>query len=234
MFSQSSRYLLLFAICVFILTISSQSYGLEVPTIIEPIDNAIVSRAQSTFRWQPLESGQWCQIQIARDYLFTDLLADQDNLYGTEWTYEPLPQDGNTYYWRIRAKQMQDQEGEVEGEPSEGEGEPQIEGEPAEGEFIEAEGEPAEGETIVEGEGEVMLEGEGAGEGEANTEGESMSEGEAETVEGETAEGEGEAGGKADSCGCSATSSTKTLLGDWLMIGLALIALAVLRSKMER
>ena len=220
MFPHSSKYLLPFAISMFVLITSRQSYGLQVPTLIEPIDDAIVSGTQFTVRWQPLESGQWCQIQIARDSLFTDLLADQDNLYGTEWTYEPLPQDGNTYYWRIRAKQMQNQEGEVEGERLEGEGEPQIEGEPAEGEF-----------TGDEGEGEVLPEGEN--EGEAPTEGESTFEGEPETTEGETTEGEGEAGGKIDSCGCAAAPSAKSLLGDWLLMGLALMVFASLNPKMK-
>ena len=222
MFLQLSRPLFRLAIGMFALITSMQSYGLDVPTLIEPVDDAIISETQFTVRWQPLEAGQWCQIQIARDSVFTDLLADQDNLYGTEWTYEPLPQDGSIYYWRIRAKKMQDPEGEVEGEPSEGEGEPPIDGEPAEGEI-----------NGDEGEGEVLPEGEGESEGEAPNEGELALEGESEPLEGETIEGEGEDGGQADSCGCSAASSTKNLLGDWLMIGLVLMVLASLSPEIK-
>ena len=148
-------------------------------------------------------------------------------------------------------------EGEVpfegEGEtPAEGEGEVPVEGEgemPVEGEgeaLSEGEGEFApegeapiegEGETSIEDEGEVALEGEGEilpeGEGETTLEGEA-------TVEGETlAEGEGEDEGEGEiedeSCGCCASSSKSldTLLGDWLMIGLALMALAVVSHRIK-
>ena len=79
-----------------------------------------------------------------------------------------------------------------------------------------------------EGEGEILLEGEGEvlpeGEGEVLTEGEGevLSEGEGEVL----SEGEGE--GEGEACGCCSASSksAKTLLGDWLLVGLALMALA--------
>jgi|GEM_PF-2150024 len=94
---------------------------------------------------------------------------------------------------------------------SEGEGESQTEGEvPVEG----------EGEAPAEGEGETLIEGEG----EAQVE-----------YEGETpAEGEGEEGGKEDSCGCYDAPSTKALLGDWLLMGLALMVFASLNPKMKQ
>jgi|GEM_PF-1427494 len=151
---------------------------------------------------------------------------------------------------------------EGEGEtPTEGEGEIASEGEgetPTEGEGetpTEGEGEIAsegEGETLPEGEGEVPAEGEGEvlpegegetppeGEGELSAEGEGeiLPEGEGEILpegegEGEmTFEGEGE--DESDACGCCNSSSTKTLLGDWLMIGLAFMMLAAFGSKSKR
>ena len=85
-----------------------------------------------------------------------------------------------------------------------------------------------EGETPPEGEGELSAEGEGEilpeGEGEILPEGE----GEGEM----TFEGEGE--DESDACGCCNSSSTKTLLGDWLMIGLAFMMLAAFGSKSKR
>lgn len=93
----------------------------------------------------------------------------------------------------------------------------------------EGEGETqTEGETPVEGEGEAP----GEGEGEAPVEGE----GEAQVeYEGETpVEGEGEGAGEEDSCGCYAAPSTKALLGDWLLMGLALMVLASLSTKMKQ
>lgn len=97
-------------------------------------------------------------------------------------------------------------EGELEGEATEGEGEMPNEG---------------EGETTLEGEGEALPEGESLPEGE----GERPAEGEGET----TLEGEGEE----ESGGCFGTSSTKNLLSDWFLIGLALATLAAARPFMK-
>ena len=139
-------------------------------------------------------------------------------------------------------------EGEVlpEGEGEilpEGEGEVLPEGE---GEVLpEGEGEvmpEGEGEIVAEGEGEVLPEGEGEvlpeGEGEVLPEGEGevLPEGEGEIV----AEGEGEVlpegEGEDQACGCCrATGKTlsprelfERTLGDWLLIGVSLLALTVL------
>lgn len=113
-----------------------------------------------------------------------------------------------------------------------------------EGEILE-EGEVApegEGESLIEGEGEIQPEGEG--ETPVEGEGEMLPEGEGEVpVEGEgepTLEGEGEpmveGEGEDDTCGCcnSSSKSLDTLLGDWLMISLALMALTALSIKRER
>ncbi len=160
-----------------------------------------------------------------------------------------------------------DSEGEIEGEPVEGEvvgegessegemegeliveGEIVIEGELAEGEPVEGEGEgelPAEGEgePPLEGEGEATAEGEGEGEGEPVegegeivTEGETIQEGEGEVIEGEIVEGEGETEGENGTFGCCGSTgkslSPKDLfdrtLGDWLVIGMTLMALTAL------
>ncbi len=123
------------------------------------------------------------------------------------------------------------------------EGEMPIEGEtPSEGE-VSGEGEvPAEGEgeTLVEGEGELIPEGEGEimeGEGEIPSEGEGESiEGEGEVIpegEGEI-QNEGEGEGTTGGC-CSSTNKTLSpkdlfnrTLGDWLVIGMTLMALTAL------
>ena len=153
---------------------------------------------------------------------------------------------------------MPEGEGEIipEGEGEvlpEGEGEilPEGEGEvlpEGEGEVLpEGEGEilpEGEGEVLPEGEGEILPEGEGEvlpeGEGEILPEGEGefLPEGEGEVVaegEGEILpEGEGE--GEGEACGCC-TSGDKNLdlrgmfkrtLGDWMLVGLSLVALMAL------
>jgi hypothetical protein len=154
-------------------------------------------------------------------------------------------------------------EGEIPSE-GEGEILPEGEGEPpAEGEFLpEGEGEtPAEGEgeTPVEGEGEILPEGEGEilpegeasvegegeipaeGEGEIPSEGEVLPEGEGETpAEGEgevLPEGEGE--GEEDGCcaGCGGKSlkaDFQRYLGDFLLVGLALLSLFTVTTKIKR
>ena len=156
------------------------------------------------------------------------MLANEDNIYGTEWTYEPLPQDGKVYYWRIRARMMEMPLLEGEGEVStEGEGEIPAEGElQHEGEI---EGElPPEGEPSIEGEGEVPTEGESM-EGEGETPADGEEEGELQ-VEGEN---EGESGVEDNSCGCCGGDTKgmtfKKLIertfADWLLLGLCLASL---------
>ena len=48
---------------------------IDPPEILAPEDNAIIYGPQLTVRWAPLEEGQWCQIQIARDPDFNEILA---------------------------------------------------------------------------------------------------------------------------------------------------------------
>ncbi len=193
--------------------------SLPAPIVLEPKDTALIQGTQLRIKWQPLESGQWCQIQVANDPAFIQLLANEDSIYGTEWTYEPLPQDGNVYYWRIRARKMEEPLLEGEGEVStEGEGE-SVEGElPAEGELTN------EGEPPVEGEGETPAEDEGElAEDEGEPQEGEIEEG--ESVEGESVEGEDEY------YGCCNSSSAKALIGDWLIVGLALLVLMVSTSS---
>lgn len=100
----------------------------------------------------------------------------------------------------------------------EGEGEAPLEGE-EEGEL------PIEGEIPAEGEGEASTEGEGEtpAEGEVPAEGEGESEGEGEDEEG---------GCCAGGCGCSPEeTSLKRWLGDYLLIGVAVMILTAFRRK---
>ncbi|NLN93402.1 MAG: hypothetical protein GX130_08865 [Candidatus Hydrogenedens sp.] len=87
---------------------------IDPPEILAPEDNAIIYGPQLTVRWAPLEEGQWCQIQIARDPDFNEILADADELHGDSWNYALLPRDGKRYYWRICAWQKTEEA--VEGE----------------------------------------------------------------------------------------------------------------------
>ena len=163
-------------------------------------------------------------------------------------TYEPAAEGEGEAPAEGEGELPAEGEGEVpaegEGEvPAEGEGEVPAEGEgevPAEGEGempVEGEGEmPAEGEGEVpaEGEGEVPVEGEGEvpaeGEGEvpAEGEGEVPAEGEGEVP----AEGEGEE----DACGCGCNKSQsipegiKRQLGDFLLLGVAVVSLFSIQS----
>ncbi len=147
---------------------------------------------------------------------------------------EPVEGEGEPVEGEGEPAEGEGETAEGEGEPVEGEGEPvEGEGEPVEGEGepVEGEGEPVEGEgESVEGEGEI-IEGEGEPvEGEGET-----VEGEGETVEGE-GEGEGEDEGR---CGCFSgcrgdkepAETVKRMLGDWLLIGLSLLALASFAGK---
>lgn len=87
---------------------------IDPPLILEPEDNAVIYGPTLTVRWQTLADNQWCQIQLARDPDFKEILVDADEVHDTVWIYDELPQDGNRYYWRICAWQQTT-------EPAEGE-----------------------------------------------------------------------------------------------------------------
>ena len=175
----------------------------------------------------------------------TNTYVDWD--FDTVWIADTDHSMNNGYPY-LRGIPLTPGQGEGEGESEgEGEGEVSVEGEADSEEEIE--GEPLEGEVVVEGEmeGELIVEGENVGEGELEgepDEGEGEV-GEGEPVEGEISEGEVSEGeptegepteGEDESCGCC-SSTDKTLspkdlfertFGDWLVIGMTLMALTAL------
>lgn len=117
------RYsLLLFLTLLWIPIAPGEIQEIDPPEILAPDDNAVINGPKLTVRWAPLQEGQWCQIQIAPDPDFNEILVNVDKLHGDTWTCAQLPQDGKRYYWRICAWQEIDEspEGEnsLEGEDS--------------------------------------------------------------------------------------------------------------------
>ncbi len=193
-------------VCGACVAAQGQSNKIAAPISYQPENDAQVYGTAVTFQWYISDGALNYQIQVSHNEFFNQLVFDAwvGNTQFYMWPY--LQQDGQLYYWRIRARVLRDfwiyetdwsnakwfySGAPPEGEVIEGEGE-LVEGEPVEGEVEEGEG---EGE-LVEGEGEIV-EGEGEeieGEGEfVEGEGE-LVEGEGEPVEGEgeLMEGEGE------------------------------------------
>lgn len=169
---------LFFLLCVGLLA-SVPAFSLQPPVVLAPSDGSVISGPELTVRWQPLPEGQWCQIQLAADADFSNIIANADKITGTEWRYSALPQDGKRYHWRIRARQLSDN-------PDEGEGENSVEGE------------SPDPDNPLPGEGEGSPEGE---------------------------EGTAKPSDKNGGCGSKSATLLKELLGDWLLVGLALMGL---------
>ncbi|NLN92051.1 MAG: hypothetical protein GX130_01910 [Candidatus Hydrogenedens sp.] len=105
-----------------LLFLSSVTFALQAPVVLEPAEGAVISGQVLTVKWEPLEAGHWAQIEVAGDAAFTRIIAKADRLTGTEWQYAALPRDGKRYYWRIRSRALSDNPDEGEPYP-EGEGE---------------------------------------------------------------------------------------------------------------
>ncbi len=73
------------------------------PKLLQPADSSTVNETLPlTFSWAPVGFFHSLQLQVATDAQFSQLVADQSSLKGTEYTLDSLSAN-TTYYWRMRA-----------------------------------------------------------------------------------------------------------------------------------
>gem|GEM_PF-6046883 len=80
---------------------SRKTYPAPQPTL--PLDGEAVEGLAAIFTWEAVPGAASYQFQIARDADFEDVYIDTVVENSTALTiYSMLPQDGTTFYWRVR------------------------------------------------------------------------------------------------------------------------------------
>ncbi len=73
------------------------------PTLTMPLEGDAVEGLAAIFTWEAVPGASAYQFQIARDPNFEDVYIDTVVENSTALTiYSMLPQDGTTFYWRVR------------------------------------------------------------------------------------------------------------------------------------
>lgn len=79
----------------------------EAPILVAPKEEALVDGEALTFQWKPLDGAEAYALEVAADANFDEVVFEKGPM-GTEETSftlpEPLPTDGDLYYWRVRAR----------------------------------------------------------------------------------------------------------------------------------
>ena len=72
------------------------------PWPLTPANEEILDGSRVTFAWEPVEGAREYRLQVARDSTFEDVIREE-TISGDTTTYGPiaLPQDDQTYYWRV-------------------------------------------------------------------------------------------------------------------------------------
>ena len=74
------------------------------PTLLVPTAGQPVDGSAALFEWTPVSGAQTYHLQVATDAAFEDVLYTVETGPTTLMTlYELLPEDGSTFYWRVRA-----------------------------------------------------------------------------------------------------------------------------------
>jgi len=74
------------------------------PTLSSPPNGATVSGTSITFSWNvPTGNPTKYHIQLSTSSTFVTTVASNDNVTGTSITGSGFPNNGSTYYWRVRA-----------------------------------------------------------------------------------------------------------------------------------
>lgn len=74
------------------------------PPLVAPRDASVVTGAEVTFVWEPVEAAVSYRLQVASTARFDELLLDED--VGTETAVtvgNTFPETGDTLFWRVRA-----------------------------------------------------------------------------------------------------------------------------------
>ncbi|MBB5207287.1 hypothetical protein [Chiayiivirga flava] len=74
------------------------------PTLTAPADRAALAGTSATFTWQAVATAATYRIDVARDAMFTDIVATEDGLTAATFTLDNLDSGGARYYWRVTAE----------------------------------------------------------------------------------------------------------------------------------
>jgi predicted phage tail protein len=72
------------------------------PALVSPADEATDIPADSTLNWEAAELADSYRVQVATDDQFSETVADEEEITGTEFQFDGLDYE-TTYYWRVRA-----------------------------------------------------------------------------------------------------------------------------------
>jgi len=75
----------------------------EAPVLIEPKEEALVDGTDVTLRWEPIAGAEDYLVEVAADAPFHEVVV-QEETTDTSLTLDPLPTDGDLYYWRVVTK----------------------------------------------------------------------------------------------------------------------------------
>ncbi|MDY0041958.1 MAG: CAP domain-containing protein, partial [Desulforhabdus sp.] len=74
------------------------------PSLSSPANGATVSTTDITFSWTtPTGSPTAYHLQVSTSSTFSSTIYSNDSITGTSRTLSGFPNDGTTYYWRVRA-----------------------------------------------------------------------------------------------------------------------------------
>jgi hypothetical protein len=75
----------------------------ETVTLMLPLDDSTTPSTTPTLQWQPASQTFHYELQVATDFLFTNLVVNRQDLTDTSFTTQ-FPLESNTvYFWRVRA-----------------------------------------------------------------------------------------------------------------------------------
>lgn len=72
----------------------------EAPVLAEPKEEALVDGADVTLRWEPVAGAERYLVEVAEDAPFHEVVVQQET-EGSSLALDPLPTDGDLYYWRV-------------------------------------------------------------------------------------------------------------------------------------
>jgi hypothetical protein len=80
----------------------------DAPRLVAPRPDAEIDGGTALFQWRARDGATGYRLQVARDAACTDLLFDAPVGDTTEMTlYDTLPEDGQTFFWRVRGEAPQ-------------------------------------------------------------------------------------------------------------------------------
>jgi hypothetical protein len=75
----------------------------EAPVLISPSNDSTGVSSNLVFTWQPQNISERCELQISTNSIFSNLILDQTNITGTNFSISGLLLN-SVYYWRVKSE----------------------------------------------------------------------------------------------------------------------------------